>query len=142
MEFRVNNKINWTLILSWSFLFAFAVYIAVNLYNTDKKWSNPQFKKKYSIAIVTDYINRVRTAPWYVYEFKVNGEVYESRHLTGSEINKLSYEKRKKFIGHKWIVKYIEDDPSYSELLMKYYVADSIKPPPSGWNKVPEYIKD
>lgn len=142
MDYKVKNNNNWAGIIAWSFLIGLGIYIAITLNINKEKWSNPELKKKYSVATITGYRNGAKSPPWFIYEFQVNGQSYENRHLILSKIRKLPIKQRKKFIGHQWIVKFIEEDPDYSKLLMKYAVMDTVDVPLEGWLKIPEYIKD
>ena len=142
MGYKEKKGINWLNVVIGLFLLFIAIYFFSKNYTYRKKWSNPELKKKYSVATITGYRNGAKSPPWFIYEFKVNGHSYENRHSIVSKIRKLPIEQRKKFIGHQWIVKFIEEDPDYSKLLMKYAVMDTVDVPMEGWLKIPEYIKD
>ncbi|MBJ98883.1 MAG: hypothetical protein CMC87_13125 [Flavobacteriaceae bacterium] len=132
-------KSNLGLIIPISILLSIIIYAFISNYSTSKAWSNPKNHIKYSVATILDYEYIGKSPDNFIYRFQFKGNSYESSHMIISNIGKLSVDERRDYIGKRFYVKFIEQDPDHSKLLINYEVADSItKIPDKGWDDLPQ----
>jgi hypothetical protein len=94
---------------------------------------------KYTTAVIIEFARGARVAPWFDYEFSVDGQRYESSY---SIANKLSMENNtvlRAYIGRRFLVRFNINDPnSLHRLMLECPVPDSIEvTPQQGWENRP-----
>lgn len=84
-------------------------------------------EQSYGIAEIILFKRGAKVAPWFVYEFELDGVKYEGDYdMTGDTLRGYSNEFLRQYIGRKYLVRYSVEKPKYSELYIDKPIPDSL----------------
>ncbi len=87
-------------------------------FNVKHKFESNKVEKSIATGIIIEFNGGSKNAPDFEYKFKVEGEKYKGRYLIVSKLGQKSGNELRKYIGKKYKVWYVKDDPSYNKLLL------------------------
>ncbi len=119
-----NNIDNTTKILLGVFALAIA-YVVFTHFNIKHKFESDEVKKAITTGVIVEFNRGGKNAPDFQYKFKVDGIVYESRHDIVTKLSHKSGNELRKYIGKKYQVWYVVEDPSYNRLLLDKPIKDN-----------------
>ena len=99
-------------------MLGFLAWGIINHFNRKEKFENPAIEKRKTRAEIIDYSNGSKACPYFIYQFFVDEKEYEARHSICDELRAKSGDELRKYIGKKYKVLYVVDDPDYSKLLL------------------------
>jgi len=102
-------------------------------------FSNNDIKKNIAIAEIIKVEPGARTAPTFEYFLIVNQKRYNGSNWVTDKIRELGISRiKKRYIGKKFLVRFVVENPNYSELLINKPVNDStLIAPEYGWPELP-----
>lgn len=113
------------IVLGGGFLLV-VIYGTINSFITRNKFDSDSIEKKITNGSIIEYNSGAKSPPDFEYEFYVNGQQFIGRYLIVTKLRQKSSIELKKYIGRKYKVLYVVDDPNYSKLLFEQPVHDSV----------------
>ena len=107
-----------------TFLLLTLGYMVYDHFNVKHKFESDQVEKSFAIGVIVEFSFGARTAPYFEFEFKVDGKDYESRHSIVTKLGQKSGDELRKYISKKYQVWYVVDDPTYNKLLLDNPIVD------------------
>lgn len=105
-------------IIIFGIIISFLVYATISHFVIKEKFENADIKKDETIGVITEFQAGAKTAPSFNYEFTVNGEVFDGSYLIVTKLRQKTGDELRQYIGKKYMVLYVVDDPYYSRLLI------------------------
>lgn len=87
-------------------------------------FGSSEVSKSFGVAVITDFNGGARNAPSFRYSFQAEGEWYTGRHSIVTELRQKSGDELRKYIGRKFKVWYVVEDPSFNQLLLDQPISD------------------
>jgi len=107
-------------------LFLLLLYFIYRHYDIQHQFQSDDVEKSIITGVIIDFNPGAKNAPNFEYEFIVDGEKYEGRHLIVTILGQKSTKELRKYIGKKYKVWYVVEDPTYNKLLLDKPVNDSL----------------
>lgn len=115
---RLLTKDNITFAIFGGGFIVFLIYATISHFVIKEKFENPNIKKEETVGVIVQFRAGAKTAPSFNYEFSVNDKIYDGSYLIVTKLGQKSGDELREYIGKKYKVLYIVDDPTYSKLLM------------------------
>ncbi len=104
-------------IVALTIIILFMTYALINHYTIKEKFENSNILKKETTGVIVRFRAGAKSAPSFNYEFTVDGEVYDGSYMIVTELRQKSGKELKEYVGKKYKILYVVDDPTYSKLL-------------------------
>ncbi len=105
-------------IVTSGIIISFLIFATISHFIRKEKFENPDILKKETIGVITEFQAGASTAPSFNYEFTVDGEVYDGSYLIVTILGQKTGDELREYVGKKYKILYVVDDPKYSNLLM------------------------
>ena len=112
--------------------------LAISYYNQYRIENEPL---KYAIGEIKDYKVVGSVSPSFKYDFFLNGKKFEGDFWIVDKLGRESHDSLRKYIGKKYFVKYIIDDPQINKLMLDHPIWDGLEQPPNGWYDIPYSLR-
>tara|TARA_B100000809_G_C14753978_1_gene393226 strand:+ start:207 stop:566 length:360 start_codon:yes stop_codon:yes gene_type:complete len=93
-------------------------YMTYDHFNVKHKFESDQVEKSKTTGLIIEFNGGSKNAPDFEFEFEVEGEKYEGRHLIVTKLGTKTGSELREYIGRKYQVWYVVDDPTYNKLLL------------------------
>lgn len=124
---RLLTKDNITLAIFGGGFIVFLIYAIISHFVIQEKFDNPEIIKQETIGIIVGFRGGAKTAPSFNYEFSVNDKVYDGSYLIVTKLRQKSNKELETYVGKKYKVLYVQEDPTYSKLLMHKPIIENQK---------------
>jgi len=93
-------------------------YFIYRHYDIKNHFQSNDVEKAIITGVITDFNAGARNAPDFRYEFEVDGKKYDGMYMIVSKLGQKSSKELRKYIGKKYKVWYVVEDPTYNKLLL------------------------
>lgn len=83
-----------------------------------EKFENPNILKKETVGVIVEFKPGARTASSFNYDFSVENKSYDGTYSIVNKLRQKPVSELKKYVGKKYMVWYVVDDPTYNKLLL------------------------
>lgn len=93
------------------------LFMVISHFNIKHKFESDDIKKSITVGEIVKFRAGAKTAPSFNYEFSVGEKVYSGSYIIVTELGQKSGKELREYVGKKYKVWYVVDDPTYSKLL-------------------------
>ena len=93
------------------------LFMIISHFYTKHKFESDDIKKSITVGEIVKFRAGAKTTPSFNYEFSVDEKIYSGSYMIVTDLRQKSGKELRKYVGKKYKVWYVVEDPTYSKLL-------------------------